>query len=498
MRKSVLFYINGERVEVGADFAGWMLADFLRCRRQLTGTKIVCAEGDCGACSVLRYFPGVGKSAAGRSYGYLPFNSCITPVSLLDGSSLVTIEGLGTPENLHPVQNAMKYCHGSQCGFCTPGFVVALTGLVEKKISRKENEAGLRLTEREAKNATTGNLCRCTGYQPILDAALSVEPSKCESVRKAHWNAAQEKELKAALRQGVKLEGEKQGGTERFELFAPLTLKEAAAYLAKHKDSRLLGAATDLGVVHNKGKLILDRILSLHLVPELYELKQKKLEVRVGARVTLTELRDALKVKCPELARLLDLFASPQIKNIATLVGNVANASPIADTPPFLLVCDGVAELFGPGGKREVKLQDFYLGYRKTALKRGELITAIRFTIPAANDSWAVYKVSERKDLDISSVNLGARVEWKKEKGGEIRSARFACGGVAATPLRLKKTEALLAGKAPSTELFLLASKVLQSEITPIGDVRGSAAFRRLLAENLLRKFFREQLGVKA
>ncbi len=495
-RNHILIYLNGERLELGAEYAGWMLADYLRYRRQLTGTKIVCAEGDCGACSVLRYFPGIGKKNAGRSEGFVPFNSCITTCAQLDGSSLVTVEGLGTPQALHPVQAAMKDCHGSQCGFCTPGFVVALAGLVEKKIENGENEPGTKLSEREAKNATTGNLCRCTGYQPILDAAKAIQPSSCVSVRKAHWNPAQNKELKAALSRPVKLEGENSGGGNRFEFFAPTSLKEASAFLAKNKDARLLAAATDLGVVHNKGKIRLDRIVSLHLVEELYELKQAKGAVRVGARVTLSELRDALAESVPEFSRFLDIFASPQIKNIATLIGNVANASPIADTPPFLLVCEAVVEIFGLKGKRKVALKDFYLGYRKTALRRGELITGISFTIPPEKDTWALYKVSERKDLDISSVNLGIRLEWEKSKGGAIRSAFLAAGGVAATPLRLKKTEALLKGKVPGAELFSQAATMFQSEISPIGDVRGSAAFRRILAENLLKRFFREHLGV--
>lgn len=482
MREKVLVYINGKRHELGAEHAGWMLADYLRYQKQLTGTKIVCAEGDCGACTVLRYFPLTG----GAKPEYLPVNSCITTMAQMDGSSLVTVDALAEGK-LHPVQAAMKDCHGSQCGFCTPGFVMALAGLVEKKLERKDSR---KIEEKEARNALTGNLCRCTGYQPILDAAQAIDLKACVPVKDRFLSKAQEKELKEALSESVQV------ANDSFELYAPKNLKDAAKYLSKNKNARLLAAATDLGVVHNKGKIHLDQIVSLHLVKELYALSFGKAgQVKVGARVTLHELRAALASKAPEFARFLDLFASPQIKNIATLVGNVANASPIADTPPFLLVCDAVVEVFGAKGKREVPLVDFYLSYRKTALRAGELITAISFTLPPAADTWALYKISERKDLDISCVNAGIRLRWD---GKKIAEARVAFGGVAATPVRLLRTEKLMVGREFNEELLAQASAMLQEEIEPLSDVRGSSAFRRVLAGNLLGKFFRERVGVSS
>lgn len=470
-----------------------MLADYLRYQRGLTGTKIVCAEGDCGACSVLRFFPGVGPGVgtkkAGRSSRYLPINSCITPCAQLDGSSLITVEGIGTPENLHPVQEAMLKCHGSQCGFCTPGFVVALAGLVEKKKDQKKaKKEGISFED--AKNATTGNLCRCTGYQQILESARQVKPSACESLRERYLPAGQEKELREALKKPLHIKG------EGFEFYAPLTLKQAVAYLAKEKNAVLLSAATDLGVAKNKGKAELAKLLSLHLIPGLYECGTSKQEAYVGARVSLAEVRKKLLKAAPEFARFLDLFASPQIKNIATLIGNLANASPIADTPPFLLLSDAVVETISKKGKRKIPLRDFYLGYRKTALRSGELIVGVRFGLPSARDRWALYKSSERRDLDISTVNAGFLV--RQGKGGGIEKARLALGGVAATPLRLLKTEALLEGEVPSLGLLERALDSVQKEIEPLSDLRGSAAFRRLLAENFVRKFFREQLGVRA
>ncbi|MGZ3672102.1 MAG: xanthine dehydrogenase small subunit [Bdellovibrionota bacterium] len=487
-RKTVLLYINGVRHEIGAERAGWMLADYLRYEKGLTGTKIVCAEGDCGACTVLRFFPGVGKKSAGRSRDFLSVNSCITTMAQLDGSSLVTIDALAKGDELSPVQEAMKSCHGSQCGFCTPGFVMALSALVEKKINA--GEAG-KLDRKEAQNALTGNLCRCTGYQQIVDAAASVEVRTCESVGKRFYNSAQEKELKAALEKPVLLEG------GEFSFFAPVGLGDACRFLSRAPTTRPLASATDLGVVHNKGIRRIEKALSLHLVPELYALQiSKKGVVSAGARVTLAELRRELKEKCPEVARFLNLFASPQIKNIATLVGNVANASPIADTPPFLLACNAVVKIAGPRGKRSVPLKDFYLGYRKTDLRKGELIAAIEFTLPAADELFALYKISERKDLDISCVNAGLALSLDAK--GTIRGARLAFGGMAATPVRLTRTEKLLEGKAPSLELLGVAQASLQEELTPLSDVRGSSAFRRVLAANLLKRFFREKLEIQA
>jgi xanthine dehydrogenase small subunit len=358
--------------------------------------------------------------------------------------------------------------------------VVKLSGLVEKKLACGEKG---KLGEKEARNCMTGNLCRCTGYQPILDAATRIDLSRCESVKDKYWSSSQEKELKKALAKPVEL------NSERFSFFAPTALSEATKYLAKEKDVRILASGTDLGVVHNKGKIQLNKILSLHLIPSLYELKVAGGSVRVGARVTLAELREALKDSAPELARYLDIFASPQIKNIATLIGNVANASPIANTPPFLLTYEAVVEIVGPRAKRKLPLKDFYLGYRKTALKRGELVTAIEFEIPGESDQWAVYKVSERKDLDISSVNAGFRIV--RDKKGSVKKAIVAFGGVAATPVRLPRTEKYLAsGSAELTR----AQVLLQEEIAPISDVRGSSAFRRVLASNLMEKFFRERI----
>lgn len=475
MRTTAVFYLNGHRLEVGPMHAKMMLSDYLRYVKGLTGTKVVCAEGDCGACTVLRAFD---------RPDFLPMNACIVTVAQMDGSSLVTVDALAEGEKLTPVQSAMMTCHGSQCGFCTPGFVMALTGLVEKKLCSEP--ARRSVSDRDAKNALTGNLCRCTGYKPILEAAASVDLLKCESLERRFWSRKLQLDLAKVRSEPLLLED------ETFRFYAPTTLRQAAKALAVKSDAKVVAAATDLGVTHNKWRERIRHVVSLHLISELYELKRSRGRISVGARVTLGELRNATLEILPELAKFLDIFASPQIKNVATLIGNVANASPIADTPPFLLVSDAVVETFGPRGERSVPISKFFVGYRKTALKKGELIKSISFAIPDKSETLVLRKVSERKDLDISSVNAAFHIAWADTDKTKIKSARVAIGGVAATTLRLKKTEAFLGGQTLDREVIDGAVAVLHDEINPISDVRGSSAFRHVLVENIFRRFFAE------
>jgi xanthine dehydrogenase small subunit len=479
-RDFALLYINGKRHEVRGDAAGLMLADYLRYEAGLTGTKIVCAEGDCGACSVLRWFPYPTKK--NQPAPFEAINSCIATVAQLDGSSLVTVEGCGTPAAMNPVQSAMVKCHGSQCGFCTPGFVVALTGLAERRCAEQDRGP---IPQKTAQNYLTGNLCRCTGYRPILDAAAAIDLTKYQSLAETCLTPKIKKELTAAVKVPVEIR------TEDFHFFAPVTVKAASQFRAKQPGALIMGAATDLGVLSNKNKLKLAQLLSLHLVAELYESGPvrgaKANRFRVGARVTLSTLRRDLEKRAPEIARFLDLFASPQIKNAATLVGNVANASPIGDTPPFLLSTNAVLTIYG-AKKRTLPLHEFYLGYRKTALKKGEWIGAIEFDLPSATDTFALYKNSQRKDLDISCVSGAFRLE---RKGNALAEVRLAMGGVAATPVRLIKTEAYLRGKELSASVIEQAAVVAQGEIKPLSDLRGSSAYRRIVAEGLLLNFLR-------
>ncbi len=467
MRDFVFFFLNGKPVEVRREAAGQMLSDFLRDERRLVGTKVVCAEGDCGACSVLRRFP-LGASRK----GFEAVNSCITTLAQMDGSSLVTVEAL-SEDGLSPIQDAMVKCHASQCGFCTPGFVMALSGLVESKLGKGAEK----IVEKDAKNALTGNLCRCTGYQPILDAAASINVKSCSPLAPRFYNTAIQKKLKAIVADPIEIK------TERFSFFAPTSAKAASTALGRLSKARILGAGTDLGVLVSKNKLRYENLMSLHLIPDLYTNKKKGNRLAVGSRVTLAELRRLAKKSIPELARFLDLFASPQIKNVATLAGNLVNASPIADTPPFLLVAGTVIHVHGAKGPRSIPIEKFFLEYRKTALKPGEWVKEIEFDIPAENEILTLKKVSQRKDLDISCVNAAFRLL------PQSKEVRLALGGVASVPVRLYKTEAFLKKHSLNPEAFPSALKFAQDEIEPLSDLRGTAAFRRILVENLLQQF---------
>jgi xanthine dehydrogenase small subunit len=475
MRSKIVFYLNGNRHEAGAREGSMMLAEYLRYDRSLTGTKIVCAEGDCGACSVLRYFPHVKSS---DTDGYQAINSCITLVAQLDGSSLVTVDALKDKNELHETQRAMMECHGSQCGFCTPGFVMALTGLVEEKKCRGDQA----IDAIEAKNALTGNLCRCTGYGPIITAATSIDLQKCEGLKERFYRDLQDKELKKAFAQGVELT------SDDFSFYAPKSIQEALNYLQKNTDVRILASGTDLGVVHNKRKITLSKILSLHLIPELYEINSKDNEVSVGARVSHTEFRHFIKDKIPEFARYLDVFASPQIKNIGTIVGNVANASPIGDTPPALLALDAKVLIQGSKGEREVPLSKFFLAYRKTALEAGELITHIKFSLPEKNTEIKFYKYANRKDLDISAVNFAVTLKFTDDSRKTIDDIKIAAGGVGPIPMRFFKSEDFLKTSRDIDQ----ALKIMHTEFTPLSDLRASSAYRHVLVENFFRKFAKE------
>lgn len=483
-RPHATFYVNGVKQEVSGDDNFLMLANWLRRERELVGTKIVCAEGDCGACTVQQFYPGEPSAP-----GFQAVNSCIKLVGQMDGASIVTIEGIQAGDIPSPVQEAMKACHGSQCGYCTPGFVMAMSGVLEDK---------KQLNAKQAMNCLTGNLCRCTGYQPIIDAAVEAKYSDVHSLTTRYLT----KEIRSDLTKSAKTSLQIIAGGKIF--YAPVTLLEALTFLAKHKANRglrIINSSTDLAVQYNKGRPIPDVILSLHLIPELQKLSQTATRITVGARVTLTTLRDTLETTHPEFAGLLNVFASPQIKNTATLVGNVANASPIGDTMPFLMVADGVVHTASLKGKaimsRKIPLTEFYLGYKTLALRPGELITHVSFAAAHKNNIMKLYKVAARKDLDISAVCGAFSIALRKSKSSaipEISEARIALGGVAATTIRCNATEKLMVGKPWTKATVDDAAMHLAKSIAPLDDLRGSSAYRHVLAKNMLLRFGNELL----
>lgn len=472
MRKEIIFYINGVQHQVQAQHASMMLAEYLRYEKNLVGTKIVCAEGDCGACTVLRYFPLAQKSFIDQHY--LSINSCITTVAQLDGSNLITIEGLQKDDELHSAQSSMMNFHASQCGFCTPGFVMALAALVEEKTNKKQNS----ISESEAKNALTGNLCRCTGYESIIKAATHTELSQAQSL-KARYNSKKcEEDLLEISAIPVLLE------SDDFTFYAPTSLQDALQYFSQNPGCKIIAAGTDLGVLHNKRKIKLKKLLSLHLIPELYSITFNQNIIHLGARVTLNEFRHFMKNKIPEVAKFFDIFASPQIKNMATIIGNIANASPIGDSAPVLLALDAQVEIKSLGNSRVIPLADFFIDYKKTKLLPHELISGIHFKLPHENHSFKLYKSSIRKDLDISAINFAISINWTDVEKSNIDDIKIAVGGVAATPIRLSQTETYIKKTALSRNNLDQALQVFHSEFKPISDLRASSAYRRILVEH--------------
>jgi xanthine dehydrogenase small subunit len=470
MRDYLLLYVNGKRFEIRGERAFLSLTDFLRDGLHLTGTKVVCAEGDCGACTVL-----VGQLEA-NGLRFKTVDACIQFLYQLDCKHVVTVEGLpAAPDALHPVQEAMIRCHGSQCGYCTPGFVMALAGLCEPR--EPLDEGSLRL-------GLTGNLCRCTGYIPILEAARTLDPCVLTSLAERYGGQSIVDDLRKHA--GVDVLIQTPGKPAR-TFFAPHCLEEAVEFKARHPDAVIVSGGTELGVLRIKKGFDPATLLSLARVPGLSEITCAEDAVAIGANVTWTQVEAFAKTVLPEFHQLIVRFGSPQIRNVSTLVGNIANGSPIADALPLLCVMDAELELLSPAGKRRVKINGFYKGYKVKDLAADEIITRVLLPLPAGDELLKLYKVSRRQDLDIATVGAAIRV---RHAGAVITRAYVAFSGVAPTVVRLPATEAFLQGKRLTESTFREAGRRACGEIQPISDVRGTRDFRLHLAENLMLKFY--------
>ena len=480
MSEPVRFLLNGERVDVAGLPPQTTLLEFLRDERRLTGTKEGCAEGDCGACTVV-----IAERACGH-VGWKPVNACIRLLPSVDGKAVFTVESLKSPQGeLHPVQQALVECHASQCGFCTPGFAMSLFGLY-KTMSAP--------TRRDVDDALSGNLCRCTGYRPIVDAAqrmYALPPSSGWRAGATSGTTEADREVLArleTLERDATLEYTHAG--QRWA--APRGAVELARLCAERPDARIVAGMTDVALWVTKQHRLLDDMIYVGDVAELSSIRETGDGIDIGCAVALTDAISALNRSYPELAEVWQRFASVPIRNSATLCGNIANGSPIGDSMPALIALGAVVGVRSAAGERSVPLDAFYPAFRQTALGRGEFVASVRIPPRTSGLALAAYKISKRYDQDISAVFACFALAIAD---GRIRSARIGCGGVAATPVRAVATERLLAGSPWNADTAERAASALTNEFTPIDDMRASAGYRRIVLGNLLRRFFHETSG---
>ena len=451
--QSIEFLLNGRAVRIDSPAPGLSLLDHLRAIG-LTGSKEGCAEGECGACAVAF----VGRGATDDTSAYRVVNSCLLPLSLADGHEIYTVESLADGGELAPAQQAMADAGGSQCGYCTPGFVMSL--FAEQYRPDRQGACD--------PLAMAGNLCRCTGYRPIRDAALALGPPP-----------------PGPRRNRLEKPAPRLGSVSTPGFSRPTTVDACVALLVRTPGAMLIAGSTDLGVEANLKGARWPHLVSLEAIDELREYRETRNSVWLGAGLPLADIAGCWRDAPHVIHEWLELFASPLIRNRATLGGNLATASPIGDSAPLLLALDAVVHTAGPDGRRVIPLSSFFIGYRRTALPPASLIVAIEIPKPLPTVV-RFYKIAKRRLDDISTVAAALAID---EESGTVRRARFAFGGVAATPIRVHEAEAA-ATHAPWNDAAVeRVQDVLDRALTPIGDHRGSSAFRLEVSKSLVAKF---------
>lgn len=474
-RDTIRFLLDGELREVRDCDPTRTVLQYLREDLRRCGTKEGCAEGDCGACTVV-----VAEAQdTGDDLSLRAINSCIQFLPTLDGKELFTVESLGAAGALHPVQKAMVECHGSQCGFCTPGIVMSLFALFKNSTAP---------TRREIDDALAGNLCRCTGYQPIVDAAQRMYASDARRNGEAWLDTPgrlADPDRAEALRR-LRRRGSFAMKAASGSFHAPVSLKECAQLRKKYPDATLLAGGTDVGLWVTKQLRELPDIIYLGNVAELKTVTVTASHIEIGAAVTLSDAMQVIVQHFPSLTELFLRFASPPIRNAGTLGGNIANASPIGDSMPALLALDTTLVLRSGAKSRRLPLADYFIAYQQTALRAGEFLERILLPLPVPAARVASYKVSKRFDQDISAV---CAAYWLLLDGDRVRDVRIAYGGMAAVPKRALHCEAALRGERWNDDSVRLAAEALAEDFAPISDMRASAGYRREVCANLLRRF---------
>ena len=466
MTSNLISFIHNNRiVKIKNPNPNETLLNYIRTSLKKTGTKEGCAEGGCGACTVV-----VGE-LKGHEISYSAINSCITFLPTLQGKQLILVEDLILKDgSLHPVQQAMVDYHGSQCGFCTPGFVMALFSMY-KKYSEFNEEV--------IKDSISGNLCRCTGYQPIINAAKSLK-NKNDYFSANKQNTVNL--LKKISNKSIAIY------TNNKKYFAPKSIQELKKIIKKNSDAVFLSGGTDLSLSVTKERKSINSIIYMNSVRDLSYIKNNNQYIEVGASTPLIDLEDYIKKYYPDFTKILKRYGSPQIRNVGTVAGNIATASPIGDCLPLLLSLNAQVVLQDTKKTKILNLDNYFISYRKTQLKKGQFIQAVRIPL-FKNNIFKAYKISKRFDDDISSVCAAFNLEIVKNK---VKSIRIAYGGMAAVPKRAISCEKVFLNSFFTEDILSKGKEALKKDFKPISDMRASGLYRMEVAKNLLEKCFVE------
>ncbi len=487
--RTIRFIRRGELVSLDNVSPARTLLEVLREDLSCTGTKEGCGEGDCGACTVV-----LGEASA-DGLQYRAINSCIRLAHSVDGMALWTVEDLAQDDgSLHPAQQAMVDCHGSQCGFCTPGFVMSLFGMYQNQVCK-----GRTVTRESAQRDLSGNLCRCTGYRPILDAAQQMA-----ALPAARVDEAALLEQLAGIRTGLEpgVAGAFIPSIPSSGYLAPTTLTGLLAARSAHPQAQVVAGCTDVGLWVTKLHMQFSQVLDVTRAAELRRVERHADHIAIGAAVTLHDAFAALVEDRPQLASFAARFAGLPVRNSGTLGGNIANGSPIGDSMPLLIVLGASVVLMshrsGQQSSRELPLETLYTGYRKNVKAADELLAWINVPLPPSNDESGpellrAYKISKRYDDDISAVCLVVNL---RIAGGVVRHASIGAGGVAATPVRASLAEAALLGRPWTAAAAKAAGAALREQFQPISDMRASAGYRSEVLGNLMQRFWLESQGL--
>ena len=468
MTSNIIKFIHSERIiEIRNPDPNETLLNFVRTKLKKTGTKEGCAEGGCGACTVV-----LGE-LKNNDINYKAVNSCIAFLPTLAGKQLILVEDLISEKNLlHPVQEAMVKYHGSQCGFCTPGFIMSLFSMF-KNYTKLKNEI--------INDSIAGNLCRCTGYKPIIKAAKSLNSKN----KVDHFYKNKKKTISLLKKIGNESIAIYNKG-KRY--FAPRYVSELKKTIKRNTNSQLLSGGTDLSLLVTKDRKDINSIIYMNSIKELNYIKNNNKYIEVGATTPLTDFEIYIKKYYPDFNKILKRYGSIQIRNVATIAGNIATASPIGDNLPLLLALDSKVVLQGIKKNKIIPINDFFINYRKTKLKEGQFIHSIR--IPIFNKNiFKAYKISKRFDDDISSVCAAFNLTIENKK---IKDIKIAYGGMAATPKRAIYCERVLLKSLITNKIIDKAKNALEKDFAPISDMRASGKYRKIIAKNLLEKCFLE------